>query len=129
MNTIADLKDSIGDVGIEYYKKKTLDFITETNAFCDKHKIPRGINNVLSFKSGICVGPGWGLMYKAPRILLAASKSFEHFRNNLDPDFANEILTKEDIHAARIVIANTPELKILLSNVLGNDFKIGVLSC
>jgi len=88
---------NIGKYATKYYEQRINNFIKIMNIFCHKAGVPANINSLLHFQSGQCVGPGWSILYTAPKVLLVSSKAYKNFIETADPDFANEIMDKEEL--------------------------------
>ncbi len=114
----------IGEYAAAACKRTVSAFLRDVDGFCDGKGIPRGINSVLHYRCGACVGPGWSLMYFAPKVLLAASRAFLSFREALDPDFARELIDDETMERTRAQLRRSPELMEWMRGALGADFAL-----
>lgn len=110
-----------GIYSILVYKRLINKFYKRVEEFCKINEIPNSLNNLLLYKSKVCVGPGWNTMYSAPTILLAVSKSFLTYRNTLDPDFKEELITDSDIYQIQNKIQKSPMLLKWLRKKIKND--------
>ena len=113
------------DLKTKYYKDKINDFNFIIENFCNTEKIPVSFNNALRFRSKTGVGPFWYNLYKAPKVYLASSRSFYSYRQTLDNDFKNELLTDDEIYKIRSEIVKDRSLNDELKKIMCNDYGIG----
>jgi hypothetical protein len=110
------------DVITRYYTKRIKNFNMTINTFCKEKGIPSSLNNALTYKANMGIGCFWKNLYVAPKIYLANSKSFLAYRESLDIDFQNDIITNDEIFALQQETIKNKHIKEQLKKVMKYDF-------
>ena len=93
--------------------------------FCEKHNLPVAFTSLTNFQHNEkdFLGENFVFLSVAPKILLAASKSFLSYYINLkDADMKQELITREEIKYYKMEIINNKRIKLFLSKLLQEDF-------
>lgn len=85
------------DLTIAYYAKRIKQFRTVIDEFCSEKGISSSMTNALTYRAHMGIGEFWARLYTAPKMYLANSRTYLNYRETLDPDFRDEILSTEEI--------------------------------
>jgi len=105
-----------------YYMKQYNKFDKMVKKFCKEKDINYKFITFLNYNKNAFASETYKYLYVAPKIFLASSKCFEKYYNNLDADFANDIIQRKELYEYRNQVKKNKKLFSFFKKQLKDDF-------
>jgi len=103
------------------YKRQIKKFKELMRTFCRQNHIAEDFESFLNYQWNGFYSPGYVYLYMLPHVYLVNSKCFIEYYNNLDPDFKQDVITKQEFKSAQQQLQKNKKMQEYLKKVMKDD--------